>query len=106
MLRLPVAGGAPWGSRSWTLPGSSTSRSSEDTMVSWHSRCLPSVPDGTHEAKGRHSISMTPGSISALASLRVEHPYLEMRPRSVQHDGNNARLPALAVDHLRLVCDD
>src|SRR5438270_8179386 len=29
-----------------------------------------------------------------------------MRPRSVQHDGNNARLPALAVDHLRLVCDD
>src|SRR6266568_5785201 len=38
--------------------------------------------------------------------LRVERPSLEMRPRSVQHGGNNASLPALAVDHLGLPCDD
>src|SRR5437764_13877589 len=28
-----------------------------------------------------------------------------MRPRSVQHGGNNASLPVLAVDHLGLPCD-
>ena len=37
--------------------------------------------------------------------VRVERHYLEMRPRSVQHGGNNASLPALAVDHLGLPCD-
>jgi len=34
----------------------------------------PSVPDGTHEAKGRHSISMTHGSISALATAGSRAP--------------------------------
>src|SRR6266487_1303553 len=37
--------------------------------------------------------------------LGVERPYLGMRPRSVQHGGYNASLPALAVDHLGLPCD-
>src|SRR5437764_7758623 len=49
---------------------------------------------------------MPPGSISTFATVGSRATLLGVRSRSVQHDGNNACLPGLAVDHLRLVCDD
>ena len=97
VLQLPVAGGASG------LVDVTVFRRHEGVVAF---QVSTELLDGIHEAKGRRSISMTPGSISALATVGSRATLLGMWPRSVQHDGNNAHLPALAVDHLRLVCDD
>src|SRR6266567_4071863 len=65
----------------------------------------PSMPDGTHEAKAATQFLERLGRSPLWRPLRVERPSREMRPRSVQHGGNNASLPALAVDHLGLPCN-